>query len=68
MLDDTADGRNLANQLRLVVYPTIYRALYVPGDARFLPSTVAPVDFGDAKLWVIAHNTKLKHMCFSQNR
>ena len=54
MLDDTADGRFLANQLRLVVYPTIYRALYIPGDARFLPSTVAPVDFGDAKLWVIA--------------
>ena len=54
MVDDTADGRNLANQLRLVVYPIVLKVLYIPGDARFLPSTVAPVDFGDAKLWVIA--------------
>ena len=25
------DGRNPANQLRLVVYPIIYKALYIPG-------------------------------------
>ncbi len=36
----TVDGRNPANQLRLVVYPTIYRACYIPGGAGFLPSTV----------------------------
>ena len=29
-------------QLRLVVYPIIYRVLYIPGGAGFLPSTVAP--------------------------
>ena len=34
------DGRNPANQLRLVVYPISYRVLYIPGGARFLPSTV----------------------------
>ena len=34
------DGRNPANQLRLVVYPIIYRVLYVSGGAGFLPSTV----------------------------
>ena len=27
------DGWNPANQLRLVVYPTIYRGLYIPGGA-----------------------------------
>ena len=32
--------RNPANQLRLVVYPIIYRVSYIPGGARFLPSTV----------------------------
>ena len=26
----TVDGRNPANQLRLVVYPMIYRVLYIP--------------------------------------
>ena len=36
----TVDGRYPANQLRLVVYPTIYKVLYIPGDAEFLPSTV----------------------------
>ena len=27
----TVDARNPANQLRLVVYPIIYRVLYIPG-------------------------------------
>ena len=29
-----------ANQLRLVAYPILYRVLYIPGGAGFLPSTV----------------------------
>ena len=29
-------------QLRLVVYPVIYKAFYIPGGAGFLPSTVWP--------------------------
>ena len=36
----SVDGRNPAIQLRLVVYPIIYRVLYTSGGARFLPSTV----------------------------
>ena len=36
----TVDGRNPANQLRLVVVSIIYRVLYIPGGAGFLPSTV----------------------------
>ena len=36
--EDTVDGRNLANQLRLVVFPIIYRVSYIPGGAGFLPS------------------------------
>ena len=35
----TVDGKNLANQVRLVVYPIIYKVLYIPGRAGF-PSTV----------------------------
>ena len=46
----TVDGRNPANQLRLVVYHIIYRVLYIPGGCLgFLPSTVGPflgVPFG----------------------
>ena len=30
-----------AHQLRLLVYPVIYRALCIPGGAGFLPSTVS---------------------------
>ena len=39
---NTVDGRNPANQLRLVVYPIIYRVLYIPGGDRRIsePSTV----------------------------
>ena len=29
------------HQLRLVVYPIIYKVLYIPGGAGFLPSTVS---------------------------
>ena len=35
------DGRNAAHQLRLVVPSIIYRVLYIPGGAGFLPPTVA---------------------------
>jgi len=31
------------HQLRLVVYPNIYRVLYIPGGAGFQPSTVCTV-------------------------
>ena len=37
----TIDGNpGSTHQLRLVVYLDIYRVLYIPGGARFLPSTV----------------------------
>ena len=36
-MDPTVDGRNLANQLRLVVYPIIYKVLYIPGGDRRIP-------------------------------
>ena len=41
--DDTVDGSEIrqTHQLRLVVYAIIYRVLYIPGGAGFLPSTVA---------------------------
>ena len=41
MILDTVDGRHLANQLRLIVYPIFYRVLYIPGGAGFLSSTVS---------------------------
>ena len=31
----------ILHQLRLVVYPIIYKVLYIPGGAGFLPSTVS---------------------------
>ena len=37
--------RNPANQLRLLVYPIIYKVLYIPGGAGFLPSTVVIPSF-----------------------
>ena len=40
--NNTVDGRNPANHLRLVVYPIIYKVLYIPGGAGFQPSTVVP--------------------------
>jgi len=40
-LNNTVDGWNPANQLRLAVYPISYRVLYIPGGCLgFLPSTV----------------------------
>ncbi len=36
----TVDGWNPANQLRLVVFPIIYRVSYIPGAAGFQPPTV----------------------------
>ena len=39
--EDTVDGRNPANQLRLVAYPIIYRVLYILGGGGFCPSTVS---------------------------
>ena len=36
MTTDTVDGRIPANQLRLVVYPIIYRVLYISGGWKSL--------------------------------
>ena len=45
----TVDGSEIqqTHQLRLVVYPIIYRVSYIPGGAGFLPSTVLLVFSGD---------------------
>ena len=36
----TVDGEEILHQSRLVVYPTIYKVLYIPGGVGFLPLTV----------------------------
>ena len=36
----TVDGSEILHQLRMVVYPSIYKVSYIPGGAEFLPSTV----------------------------
>ena len=41
----------ILHQLRLVVYPTIYRGLYIPGGAGFQPSTVPNWPFLESKIW-----------------
>ena len=46
VIRDTVDGRNPANQLRLVVYRLshlLYKVLYIPGGAGVLPSAVGSV-------------------------
>ena len=43
----TVDGRNPANQLRLLVDPSIYTVLYIPRGAGFQPLTVLNVIFGN---------------------
>ena len=50
----TVDGRNPANQLRLVVYPMIYRVSYIPGGCLgFQPSTLwLDVGWGKVKVKV----------------
>ena len=40
----SVDGRNPANQLRLIAYP-IVKVSYMLGGAGFLPSTVCTVSF-----------------------
>ena len=42
-IEDTVDGWNPANQLRLVVYPIIYRVSYIPGGAGPQLSTVCHI-------------------------
>ena len=49
----TVDGRNPANQLRLVVYPIIYRVLYISGGAGFLPSTVGFHKIAFHKIFIV---------------
>ncbi len=39
------DGSEILHQLRLVVYPMIYRVLYIPGGAGLLPPTVSSTFF-----------------------
>ncbi len=41
----TVDGKNPAPVDSKVVYPIIYKVLYIPGGAGFLPSTVDVVVF-----------------------
>ena len=38
-------AENPANQLRLVVFPIIYRVSYIPGGAGFQPSTVSNISY-----------------------
>jgi len=45
ILRNAVDGRNPANQLRLVVNPIIFKVLKILGGAGFLPSTVCFIIF-----------------------
>ena len=48
----TVDGGNPANQLRLVVYPIIYNALYIPDGAEFQHVFIINVFFLVDKSWL----------------
>ena len=54
------DGRNPANQLRLVVYPIIYSVLYIPGGCLgFLPSTVQQQILASTKVYLLSKSIPL---------
>ena len=54
----------ILHQLRLVVYPTIYKVLYIPGGAGFLPSTVVghmhynPTTVDSKALWMMQETAR----------
>jgi len=50
----------ILHQLRLVVYPIIYRVLYVPGGSGFTPSTILHVQIEKYQL-----ESKLLFICIN---
>ena len=54
----TVDGWNPANQLRLVVYPIIYKVVYIPGGAGYLNhqqyDSIFPFFFHDPVLFSLS--------------
>ena len=52
--NSTVDGKNPANQLRLVVYPTVYNGLYTSHVviAGFLPSTDVILTVVTDEIWI----------------
>ena len=52
--DSTVDGKNPPNQLRLVVYPTVYNGLYTCQVviAGFLPSTDVILTVVTDEIWI----------------
>ena len=55
----TVDGRNPANQLRLVVCPIIYNVLYIPDGAGFLPSTVWRIHGTRTYIYLLIYHIKM---------
>ena len=53
--------RNPANQLRLVIYPSVYRVLYIPGGAGFLPSTVPSTTHSIHWNWKVILGVETNH-------
>ena len=64
--------RNLANQLRLVVYSIIYRVMYIPdGCLGFPPSTVTSMILQQVKSTQTNMNVRMVALCvcfFRQNK
>ena len=58
----TVDGWNPANQLRLVVYPIIYKVLTIPGGCLgFLPSTVVSILYLDLFIFAVVLHPFLEY-------
>jgi len=51
---------NILHLLRLVVHPIIYRILYIPGGAGFLPSTVVSYFLGGS--WIARNDEQNESM------
>ena len=59
------NGRNPPNQLRLAVYPIIYRGLYIPGGNRRIsePSTVQPKTLLNSdNLGIVKSDEAVRHL------
>ena len=62
--------KSCGHQWRLVVYPMIYKVLYIPGGARFIPSTVCINSLSDVYIYIqdVALVKFMKSICFSLTR
>jgi hypothetical protein len=61
--DPAVDGGEILHQLKMVVYPIVYRVSTIQGDAGFLPSTVVAVMMICDGLSRVSEEKSLVNLC-----